>query len=335
MRRLSFLVGLLVFAAAATSPAQVLSTQGSRFAIDGQPRFLVFVSYFDAVRRIPDSLDSTATLDGDLDYFQALGVGGIRVFPNWHARDDTVMDASGHLRPLQLQKLRLLIDRASAKGIVVDLTFTHDTVRDLGASDYLRGVQATAAALRGKTNLLFDLQNELDHHVPSSDARHTSSWTLHEWRAYVANDIKTAVKRADPSRLVTVSWTSDRPPSEVVANLKEGGYDVLAYHHRRESWVADSSQYVKMLKGLLEAAMLERPVYLQEPARRGLAGVPATESDFLLALVGARDAGAAAWTLHVPAPDLGGATPFRELIGDTERGVLSKVRATLAGRGGQ
>ena len=336
MRRVftSISAGLIVFTTAAIAAAQVLTTQGGRFAIDGQPGFLVFVSYFDALRRIPESLDSSV-LDADLDYFAASGVSGIRVFPNWHVRNETLIDGSGNLRPVQLRKLEVLIGRAAAKRLVVDLSLTHDTVPGLTPPDYLRGVQATAAALRGRTNVLFDLQNELDHHVPAADARHPEQWTLHEWRAFVGNEIKTAVKQADPSRLVTVSWTSDRSPSELVANLRDGGYDVLAYHHRRESWVADSSAYVKTFESLLEAARLERPIYFQEPARRGLAGVPAAESDFLAALTGARDAGAAAWTLHVPAPDLSGTTPFRDLVSNTERAVLSKLRAALSGRGGR
>ena len=44
---------------AVSADAQTLAVQGGQFTLNGQPRFLVFVSYFDGVRRIPDTLDST------------------------------------------------------------------------------------------------------------------------------------------------------------------------------------------------------------------------------------------------------------------------------------
>ena len=45
------IVALLVFcfATAARAPAQSLSAQGDRFAIDGVPKFLTFISYFGAM----------------------------------------------------------------------------------------------------------------------------------------------------------------------------------------------------------------------------------------------------------------------------------------------
>src|SRR5437868_14828885 len=99
---------------AAVGHGQTLATHGDRFTLNGQARFLVFISYFDGIRRIPDNLESTSVLDADFDYLARHGLSGIRVFANWQFRDETLMDCSGSLRRRQLDKLVMLIDRAAA-----------------------------------------------------------------------------------------------------------------------------------------------------------------------------------------------------------------------------
>src|SRR5207253_57451 len=91
----------------------------------------------DGIRRIPDNLESTSVLDADFDYLARHGVSGIRVFANWHFRDETLMDCSGSLRRRQLDKLVMLVDRAAARGLAVDLTFTIDTVKNASGSQCL------------------------------------------------------------------------------------------------------------------------------------------------------------------------------------------------------
>src|SRR5262245_28848001 len=77
----------------------VLGVTGSAFTVNGQPKFLLFMSYFDAMR--------ASNLDDDLTYIKSLGFDGIRIFPNWDRRDagycattstDTLMDTSGAVR---------------------------------------------------------------------------------------------------------------------------------------------------------------------------------------------------------------------------------------------
>src|SRR5437773_9419306 len=172
------LAALLSFVVTAGSSAQVLRVDGDHFTVDGQPTFLIFVSYFDGVRRIPDDLASTRVVDADFDYLISKGVSGIRVFPNWQFRAETLMECDGTLRPLQLEKLKTLIDRAAAKRLVVDVTFTIDTVKNptgrqcLRASDYKNALEAVTGALAGKTNILADLQNEHDKNRPPADSSH-------------------------------------------------------------------------------------------------------------------------------------------------------------------
>jgi hypothetical protein len=68
-----------------------LRVKGDHFTVNGAPRFLVFVSYFDGVHRdahsIVDGGQNLTTLTKDLCYFQAHGVNGIRVFPNGRSQD--------------------------------------------------------------------------------------------------------------------------------------------------------------------------------------------------------------------------------------------------------
>src|SRR5205085_1551558 len=77
---------------------------------------------------IPDNLAAMTVLDADLQYLASKGVSGVRIFPNWQAPGETLMQCDGALRPLQLEKLTRLIDRAAANGLVVDVSFTIDTV---------------------------------------------------------------------------------------------------------------------------------------------------------------------------------------------------------------
>jgi hypothetical protein len=329
VQRLFVSLVAIVVLAGTNARGQTLTVQDGRFALDGRPQFLVFVSFFDGVRRIPDSLDSTAVLDRDLDFLYSAGVRGLRVFPNWHHPGETLMDAAGRLRPLQLKKLQRLIAQAAARRMAVDLSFTLDTISGLTADAYKRGLQSVARQLKGRTNVFFDLQNELDKHLPPRDSQHPKGWTLAEWRAFLSG-VRAAVKAEDPDRLITASWTSDRPPADVTEYLTSEGYDILAYHYRRPSWVSDTSSYARTFASAFRAGTAARPIYFQEPARRGLEGVSVGESDFVAAVLGAKNAGAAAWTLHMPPPDLSTTTPFRDLLGHDERAFLGRLRQVLS-----
>ena len=61
------------------SPAPTLAVSGTRLTVAGTSRFLVFVSYFDAL--------NAAYLDTDLTWIAARA-DGIRVFVNWWDFDD-------------------------------------------------------------------------------------------------------------------------------------------------------------------------------------------------------------------------------------------------------
>ena len=76
--------------------APILRTAGLSLLRDGQPSFLVLVSYFDVMRA------SEAALDRDFAFLKSKGIDGIRVFPLWvygtQQPDATLLDASGRIR---------------------------------------------------------------------------------------------------------------------------------------------------------------------------------------------------------------------------------------------
>jgi hypothetical protein len=285
---------LILSATVAASAAPRLGVQGARFTVDGASRFLVFISYFDGVRRVPGGVG------GDLDYLETR-VDGIRVFPNWwdyacppRSGADTLFDLQGAIRPAAWQTLDTLLNEAGARGLIVDLSFSRESVTDNGsprraldAEAYQRALTALVGSttyLKGRhPHVLVDVQNE---------------WPIHSDKTRV-EALLNALRTADPDRVL-------------VASSSGGGYAAVglgvprmaaAYHDPRErDWYgADTARrIVEGVRGSLGGAT--QPVYLQEPMPWGTV-CPRQDNDpdpahFAAALANARAAGAAAWTLH-------------------------------------
>jgi len=285
---------LILFASIAISAAPRLGITGARFTVDGTPRFLVFISYFDGVRRVPGGVQE------DLDYLKKK-VDGIRVFPNWweyacppRSGSDTLFDLKGEIRPAVWQAVDTLLSQAGARGLIVDLSFSRETVTDNGSPRQVLDAEAYQRALTtivGSTtylkgrhpHVLIDVQNE---------------WPIHTDKARVDALLK-ALRAADPDRVL-------------VASSSGGGYAAVgvdvplvaaAYHDPRErDWYgADTARrVVDRVRGSLGPSV--QPVYLQEPTAWGSV-CPRQDNDpdpahFTAALANARAAGAAAWTLH-------------------------------------
>jgi hypothetical protein len=324
--------------------AQTLSIVGSRFAVDrdgggAAPRPLLFISYFDGLR--------AASLNEDLDYISAtLHFDGIRVLPNWQQRAlsycpeetaDRLFDASGAVRgdgaaaAGPLKRLIDLIVAAGARGLIVDVTFTRETVPGLSVDNYVRAVAHTATLLRPYRNVLFDLQNEIDKNVlPEADTKR----------------LRDAVAAADPGRVVVASRGG--PPADVIAYNRRIGSAAIAYHDPRVSNWGEQT-------GSVTAALVasEMPVYLQEPQgwNSGLTICGRVEGKtldadgdpehFRTAVEQARAAGAAAWTFHTRQGfrlNAGGPLRSRVQANPTERSLLEgapgKPALSTIARGG-
>ncbi len=108
--------------------------------------------YFDALRA------SDATLEADFAWLRRHGIDGVRIFPNWwrcaavrqcggHAGDDTLMAApDGALRPAVLARLKAVLAAAGRHGLIVDLSFARETVRDTQGRELSPAAYADALA---------------------------------------------------------------------------------------------------------------------------------------------------------------------------------------------
>ncbi|MCC6154502.1 MAG: hypothetical protein IT367_12120 [Candidatus Hydrogenedentes bacterium] len=301
IRRISGAAVLIAFAlcshAEGTKPQLAISK--NRFTVDGQERFLVFVSYFDAMRASAENLET------DFTYLREHGVDGIRIFPNWwdfrskiaFARD-TLMDGKGNPRPERMQVLKDVLDRADRHAMIVDVSFAYETVEglsDLNAEqigtgqgalpvnqvhidDYERGLIATAMALTPYENLFFDVQNEYNGRIT-----HLSDDEVRRLGA--------AIKHADPMRLVTASLANEIGPEEVSERSNKVEVDIVGWHESRNPWRFDIMDQL-VLRAIGKTS---KPIYLGEPA---LLKDELTVENFVTAITKAKAGGAAAWCLH-------------------------------------
>lgn len=330
------LIGAVVVGCAASAAsAQELGRQGDRFTVNGVARFLVFVSYFDGVRRVPlDAPSDTTVLDRDLDYFVSRGIAGIRVWANTpQSAAETLMQCDGTLRDAELRRLRVLIGRAAAKGLVVDLTFTRENVRRgqepcLTVPAYAAALAVAAESLADLKTVLFDVQNEWNVR-PAEGTRLFSETDV--------GSLIDAVRAADPSRLVTAS-TSGHGEARAArvakgsarAGTGERRQDVLAYHDPREpGWESATGGVVRRLRAALQTdPPVRMPIYLQEPSRCGFSDC--VTAHYVTAVRQAKRAGAAAWTFHSdPARHLNGPASFASLLRATEHAFLDQLRMAL------
>ena len=317
-------------------PALRLGTSGGAFTVDGARRFLTFASYFDA-------LDATS-LDADLDYLAAR-VDGIRIFADWWDFDPasncrlrfsprTVIgvgaDGIAVVRADRLARLKDVLGAARVRGLLVDLTFAAEPVEGLSAlradatghvcppadfvnrvrwSDYARAVSDVAGTLRSPAYLhvMFDLQNEAGHRLNGA--------TDEDMAVLV-----TAVRAADPDRLLSVSRFEPDADKQaaLVAALR---LSYLNFHDwpRGPGWGARTAAQVGKFLEALARAHVSVPVYAGEPDPeahgRGI-------DEFRDSVLGARQAGAGAWTLHTRAAhDLAGRGLIDALDLDTRRAL--------------
>jgi len=266
-------LGLL---AANPATAQKLSIQGDRFAVDGAPRFLTFMTMFGAMGA-PDIV-------ADLRTVRNLGFDGVRIWPNLDTGPQ-LMNGDGSLKADGLARLRRILDEARTQHLIVDVTFTFEHVPGLDATRARLGIGAASEALRAYENVLFDIQNERD--VP--DRRFMSD-------ADVALILK-SIRSADPMRIVVASTT--QTPEHAADSTAKLGLDATAYHEPRNPrwYTLPETQYI------VDAMRKNgKPAYLQEPmvTRDDLFHYPANDRAeyFIQALANAKAAGAAAWCFH-------------------------------------
>ena len=277
----------------------VLGVDGARFTVDGAPRFLLVVSYFDALRA------ADATLEADFAWLRRHGIDGVRIFPNWwrcaavrqcggHPGDDTLMAApDGALRPAVLARLKAVLAAAGRHGLIVDLSFARETVRggdgrELTPSAYGDALAAAVRALGPVPHVMIDLQNEVYQNRLFADSA-----------AADAPRVAALARRVDGGPRIVFVSTSEREAERYTYCGVDGcPLDVLAVHDGREpNWHDRTPAVVRELVAL-GARRGPRPIYLQEPQAWQDERAPDRVERFLDAAARARRAGAAAWTFH-------------------------------------
>lgn len=281
-----------------SASAQALAIQGNHFTVDGSARFLKFVTYFDA-------LDVPAgQLETDFNLLKnAVHVDGIRILPNWLAQasrttgrtnaGNTVMDENGNLRGGPWNQLIYVLDRARAYGLVVDVTWTAETVGPpntsiaaLNYGNYRAALGTVTAAMASPrfNHVLFDLQNESNIHGPLGGGLDDNA----------ARDLTQFVHAIDPGRIVTVSVDQNMTPTQARQRADFATENVVAWHEKRQSnWYSTSASDVPALRAS------GKPAYLQEPPK--FEDVASSAESFLRAAEEAKRAGAAAWCYHTSA----------------------------------
>lgn len=337
-------VGLLAAALAAATagpraaaPPKVGASAAS-FTIDGAPRFLLLVSYFDALRA------SDAILDQDFSWLRANGIDGVRIFPNWwrceaqrrcggHPGADTLFEApSGRPRPDRLQRLQAVLAKAASHGLVVDLSFARETVAPgpdgarLAPDAYERGIAATLDALGDRAPHVFvDLQNEVDHNRvfargAADDARQVAAL---------------AHRIARPARLLMVS--SGEGDAELYAYCGVPGacpsgsrpLDAIVVHDtRRPDWVDRSAAVAAAMRAVGDRRGV-KPVYFQEPQAWQDETAPDRVERFLRAASRARAGGAAAWLFHTRSGFILRERSMKAQMAADERSAIEQLRARV------
>jgi RHS repeat-associated protein len=251
---------------------------------------------------------SSAELDTDFNYLRSVGIDGVRIFPNWQhygcpvsppSSDDALFTTSGAIRESSWVSFLRVLDRAAANGLIVNVTFTRETVTgtasDISMANYRAQIVEVAHRLKGAyPHVLFDLQNEYDN-GPRLGL---------EDLATIAAAVRAEDPLFGPRRLMTVSTTGGAS-ALAAATAHDALLSVAALHDGRGSnWYTTAAVSAAISSGVDAMGASVAPIYLEEPTP--FSGFPdcapngadSTPGHARQAVAAAKAAGAAAWTFH-------------------------------------
>jgi hypothetical protein len=289
-----------------------------QFSIDGAPRFLLGVSYFDARN----------WKQPDIDALAARGFNNIRIWmengggtlsKHWHLESD------GRLKdPVGLLDM---IRYCSTKAITVEVTILDWESNPLSTSPEL-AIDNVAHLLRSEPNVFYDICNEHTH-GSGTYASHT-----------LIRSYRDRIKSIQQNQIVTASGCcghlmgpSDQAIGSDLSNdVTTALLDFVAPHMpRTPKWSSRTGVRVKSVKRYLASIGRIIPVFLQEEARRRHSGLNPAATEFLDAALMAKDAGAAGWIFHTDAGfDLSGRRTFFGSLDAEERRVVDHLAAHIS-----
>ena len=277
--------------AAAAEPT-TLGIEGPRFTLNGQPTFLLGLSYYGALGAREEFMRR------DLDDAQRYGFNWLRVWATWESfgNDVSAVDSRGQPRRPFVDRLKWLVAECDRRGMVVDVTLARgkgtpaatSPGRLPGFESHQRAVETVVNALKQHRNWYLDLANERDvrdeRYVPPAELK----------------NLRDLVRQVDPSRLVTASFGGhDLCERDVRDALLTAGLDFLSPHRPRNSESpAETEARTRECHTLMMQIGRVVPVHYQEPFRRGYAAWEPSAADFLADLRGAVAGGAAGWCFH-------------------------------------
>ena len=275
-----------------TARATELGIDGTRFALDGKPTFLLGCSYYGGLSA------GDETLRADLDDLKRHGFNWVRVWVTWAAFDHDVSavdSATGGPRQPYVDRLKNLLAECDRRGMVVDVTISRGNggtgpARLQGLAAHRRAVETVLDAIGDRKNWYLDLSNERN----IQDKRFTSVEDL--------ADLRERVRRRDPRRLVTASHAGDVTRQDVEAYLKTARLDFLSIHRPRHARspgeTAETTRTVRKWVNEVMGANATVPIHYDEPFRRGFSEWEPKAQDFAADLAAARGSGAAGWCFH-------------------------------------
>jgi hypothetical protein len=293
----------------AQEPAPALRIETDHLVKGDGSKFLIFVSFFDALRaydRNPSSLRS------DFQYLRAHQIDGVRVFPNWQFGNN-LFYSNGTLDTGRLAVLRAILQMAYEEGLVVDVSFARFNMQ---VPEYKAALVSAASELRDFRHLVFDIENERDLDRPDQFL------SLED-----TQDARNRIKGVDPSRIVTASNTgvSGEDGVGTAAMQINLALDLAAFHDPRYAdWYAWRTPWI--IQNMWYYWPWNVRVYLQEP--QAWQDDP-NENHHLQALHNSKRYGAAAWTFHTRAGHDLGSQSFYDRLSVGERVFFDRVRDEL------
>lgn len=287
VRFLAFFTALSAFSALHVGATE-LGIQESLFTIDGEPTFLLGISYYGALGASKDSIQK------DLDDVQEYRFNWIRVWATWGAFDNdvTVVNDRGLAREPFISKLQWLIEECDRRGIIVDVTISRGNhvvgpPRLQTLDVHRRAVETIVTKLKPYRNWYFDLSNERN----ILDDRFTSIEELRE--------LQETVHRLDPQRLVSASRSGNITRKELRDEILKAKLDFITPHRSREKNTHQETEpKTREWIAWMEQIGHSVPIHFQEPFRSGYGKAAHGPEDFLIDLEGAFRGGAAGWCFH-------------------------------------
>ncbi len=279
--RLACAWGILAVAAAAHGATLGITADGKYFTIDGNPTFLLGVSYYGS-----QTITTPSYVTQDLDDMVARGFNWVRVWSTWVAEtesgDVSALTQAGVVREPYMTRLKTVINECNNRGIIVDVTIQCNWGGPTNLTEHLNYVQTLATQLAAYPNVYFDVANEGED-IDNSRI----------------SQVITRAKQYKPGVLCTAS-RNITSASDYYNKYVATGCDFIAPHLCRDS-TCPAQTYATVTNFItwMNQYGVRMPIHLQEPFRRGYSTTwEPVLNDFLVDCSGGKNAQAAGWCFH-------------------------------------